>query len=499
MEQTLNGRMRRWTALLAALIVLGNVVVVLTTVWAETDVRGVESNVVYTLQRILAGNEHLYTDPAALPFAITQYTPLYYLLADGLLSALGIAPADYRAVRTASRLLSVFLLLLTLYVFYRLLRTQLDLDREAGLLLTLLAFAFPVPWYALTRPDVLVAFCLIASLSGMLAYVRTGRALPLLGAGLASFLAVFAKQNGILLPALFVPFLLFYRDVRGLAVYLAGVLGGAVAGVLWFVLAGYGGEFVLANIVDGPDNGLHFRKTLVKAYGNFAVTFAVFVVGSVPVLGWLVGRLRRDDRPLVLLAAACVLQFAFAAATAFKAGSAMNYFNEGLLVLLLLWGCYLKRFDFAAYRFPVRFYLLYFLLACGVAVTAAHVHRYFPSNLDAIVAQRQGDPDLDAIEALLDRAPGDVYFYTEIRALNLRLPDRATMPQHEIVICCAYPRGVFDYTGLCRQFRDGRIRFIVTRDADLPPDLYGCRVDDVFSPHATFGPYRVFARADAVE
>ena len=66
------------------------------------ELGGIESNVIYTLQRILDGYP-LYVDPAAPPYAITQYTPLYYYLCWGVGRLAGVDAANVHHVYVLSR------------------------------------------------------------------------------------------------------------------------------------------------------------------------------------------------------------------------------------------------------------------------------------------------------------------------------------------------------------------------------------------------------------
>src|SRR5215472_5037196 len=56
------------------------------------DISGIEQNVIYTIQTFLSRGE-LYPDTYHIPFAITQYAPLYYYLCAGTARAFSIDPA----------------------------------------------------------------------------------------------------------------------------------------------------------------------------------------------------------------------------------------------------------------------------------------------------------------------------------------------------------------------------------------------------------------------
>lgn len=73
---------------------------------APAYIRGVECNVLFTIQKALTGSR-LYTNPNELPFDVAQYSPLYYLICQAVSQLFGISPIDAKAIfswRGASRL-----------------------------------------------------------------------------------------------------------------------------------------------------------------------------------------------------------------------------------------------------------------------------------------------------------------------------------------------------------------------------------------------------------
>ena len=66
----------------------------------------IENSVIYSVQRMLAGFP-LYADPEQPPYAITQYSPIYYQLLYGLARVFNITPDDPLSIYKISRSVSL--------------------------------------------------------------------------------------------------------------------------------------------------------------------------------------------------------------------------------------------------------------------------------------------------------------------------------------------------------------------------------------------------------
>ena len=126
----------------------------------KQDIRGVESNVVHSLQRSLIHPEKLYSDPESLPFHISQYSPAYYLAVELALQVLGIAPEQHLEIRFLGRGISLVFLLLAVAYLVLTLTIRLGQSVWIGLDAALLFLMATLPWYHLIRPDALLLLCL---------------------------------------------------------------------------------------------------------------------------------------------------------------------------------------------------------------------------------------------------------------------------------------------------------------------------------------------------
>ena len=148
-----DSKLMGWQRLL--LILVAALLVVLTglAIWCPYDLRGIETNVAYTLQTIIDSNANLYRDPATAPFSITQYGPLYYVIVDGANELLGVNTSHPHTVMVTGRVMSSAFLLGVIVLLYDELHRYLQVRRWSCYLLLLLLGVHLFPWANLVRPD----------------------------------------------------------------------------------------------------------------------------------------------------------------------------------------------------------------------------------------------------------------------------------------------------------------------------------------------------------
>jgi len=127
------------------------------------NVRGVEPNVLHSIQKLLA-HEELYADPAAAPFDVVQYTPLYYYAVAGLARATGISDGDVGRLYVLARLVSISFLIASLVLAQVLVMALTGGARAAAIVSSAVLAIVTSPWQALARPDAMTAFLLMVML-----------------------------------------------------------------------------------------------------------------------------------------------------------------------------------------------------------------------------------------------------------------------------------------------------------------------------------------------
>src|SRR6516225_6762764 len=127
----------------------------------NTDIGGIEQNVVYSIQKLLY-NGDLYSSPASAPFAITQYTPLYYLLCGLFAKIFHLDPSmDIHRIYVTGRSLNLLLNLGNAFFIYKIARRIFDLSSANSKFLFCISFVLSFSFNYAVRPDSLAEFAAI--------------------------------------------------------------------------------------------------------------------------------------------------------------------------------------------------------------------------------------------------------------------------------------------------------------------------------------------------
>jgi hypothetical protein len=424
----------------------------------KQDIRGVESNVVHSLQRSLIHPENLYSDPESLPFHITQYSPAYYLSVELALQVLGIAPEQHLEIRFLGRGISLVFLLLAMAYLTLTLTSRLGQSVWIGLDAALLFLMATLPWYHLIRPDALLLLCL----SGAVFHALGRGTKNALFSGLFMALGLATKMNALffLLP-LVIAYLAERRFKELVLASLAGVLTlGALSMLFW--LQGHRFDFLQANIVQGVKNGSNWFLALQKTYSYFlAVVLPILLA-----LGWLYLTRPRPTKPKassMVMNLGLGFSVALALAAGIKVGSAENYFFEPLFWTLLL---------LSSLRKPLvsdsGFSLL--LLVLGVSLGGQKATSYMTQYY---IEEGKADSNPlheEQIRFLSSALREGDCFVAEDREISLGLPRHAAMVPVDIHYT-TFREKTYSYQNWVDAVANGHIRYWV--GGSLPDSLYG--------------------------
>jgi len=321
----------------------------------------------------------IYPPLDAVPFAINQYTPLFYWLAAGIASFVGVEPGDLDALYRVGRTISVVSALLLAGALYGAGRRLFDLSPLWSAVASLSVFTGLFPWNVTARSDCLYLLLGTAAVMAHLRFLREGRAVWQDCAAALLVLAFFAKQSAIIFAAGIVVSTLICVP-RPLLIR-ATVPSGAIA------LAGIGGLLlvlglgVLDHIVDGVRNGRDLELMVRRAW-------LPFVAGKF----WLIG-------------------------------AAENYFLEFIItasLLAVLWcaGIWREKICQTA------------LLTAVIAVAVFGVnYGFFSGTVDRILNETHVQAMADAVDIRKNYLGRGERVFTLDLALILHLKDVAIMPQ----------------------------------------------------------------------
>lgn len=471
---------------------------------ASSDVvnfRGVESNVLYSIQKVLAGRA-LYTDPSSPPFDIVQYSPLYYLLTAGTARAAGLGPGDVHGISLAARAISTFASLLHVAVMYLLAVRVLGARRSLAFIACGLAFVWLAPWNFLCRPDSFLSLFILASIAlAGASLAREGidrRAYILTGlAAVASSAAVLSKQNGLQAPAIILVFLLARRDWRRAAVYGAACV---VATLFMFIVSWpWLGPSMLANVVDGLINGYSLRLAVVTTYlpffsqMAFVTAFSIFVM-----LDW-----GRRDRPAIerFLAWTMFFLFSFATVTSIKIGSAHHYYNDFFAVAVVSAAAYVSKHEVHGEPDSMRLRRKGVLVASFLSIlllvqTVSNVRRYgwLQRSSTNTYGARAGIVRL--LREELAELPPDFWFLSTDGPLTVLYPERGLAPQAGLAALC-HLQGSVDYSAFHELVRRRKVRLLVVPRGKKPAAFLGASLEGFTLQRGVDG-YDVFACERAV-
>lgn len=444
----------------------------------HADLVGEEYNVVYATERLMETGV-LYSDPARPPYAVTQYSPLDYLVAAASARLAGLRADDALGITRLLRAISFACLLGQGAIVAVILRRHAGTSRRIAFVASVAVLVFQTPWCLAARPDSMEALLVMAAtllgLEALRAADNGGRPVVWLAASLTcGTLAILAKQSGFIAGLIVLPPALAVHGVRRtlLACLLAALpsLGLAAATLLPL------GPAVKANLIGGVDNGLDPRAALQVAYVPYLRSMAIPAAGGLlAALGLLTARRPGPSgRADAAIGWGALISIAVAAPLALKYGSSVNYFNIFNNFLILAIGARLV-------RSPGWTPLVALSLALALPAEAYHdlnatIREPRPYGECAEVARR--------LRELLGDGPDGPLFFSQDPRLDALLPDRAAAPG-KLVVAILDRRRVVDYSDFARAVRDGTVRYCVTLD-DRPTDLKSSF--DAFSKAQTLAP-----------
>ncbi|GAB4035983.1 hypothetical protein [Spirosoma gilvum] len=446
---------------------------------ASSDIGGIESNVIYSIQRFLAGYS-LYGDPEVAPYSITQYSPLYYRLVAAIGRLIHINPDDPLQVYRLSRTIS-----LCANILYSLLLIGLSLCFQLKLRIAVsvavIAFVL-LPPQTYSRPDSLYSVFVLATLYAGIRSIQTdltrAKFIWLAGAVMASAFAISTKQSGIILPIILTTYYAFWRR-QWLTTLLIGVGIGLSSLVLLLVLMPEHNPYLLyVNLVKGVSQGLDWTSFKINIYDHYLRPYCLHNAFGIALCFWLLQQTRADYRWLGWFT---LLVVGFAFITSLKQGSALNYFTDfisltGLIVALWLNSTYQSSSPWLSHWSV----LIVSVVFWSVVPNLSNFDWPLALKKDALSAAPYYEQKKVAsyLTDSLRLQPTDAVYITNYNYcyLNGLLFRNCILPQQEIVLVM-YPRQELSYAAFNSQIQQGKIRFLITRPNETQIPFPGLRTD----------------------
>ena len=446
------------------------------------ELGGIESNVIYSLQRILDGYP-LYVDPATPPYSITQYTPLYYYLCWGVGRIFGVDAANVHHVYVLSRSVSLLLNLLFAWSVFAILRNVFRVKRSVSLLALVYAFVY-LDEESFSRPDSL--FNLLALLTvGLFLKLLTEEDQPrsrwyLVGASALSVVAIFAKQSAIYLPILLLFYLVFFlQNFRWAMIALLTIT--ATFGLL-LVLSGQNDfHTFFQNTVQGVNNGASLswfvERIMVEHFQKERFINILGLFGGFHFLA------KGKSHPLKFLGLALLGSFSFALITSIKIGAAPNYFTEFIVLTVIAVVVLVATYDPWFRAQPIRrgkwkgYQPLFYLILIAFTLPPRFAGKFHKKVVKINNVGQSGYLDDQAVahymyEELHLQPDDQVFITTHVHNyLNKFLYKNAIFPQKEIVV--ANPPNTYDYSAFYRGVQDGTVDYVIASLSERHVDTVG--------------------------
>lgn len=436
----------------------------------KSNPAGVDQNVIYGIQRII-NHEALYQDPAKVPFAIMQYTPMYYQFMGWLCKCLHIPVSNVQAIYVATRTVSLLCNLLSIVLVA--LTTNLWLRN----LKKALVFALPVIMiltnHYLGRCDSMHLLFFSLSVYLFCGYLTYKHIAPLLLASLFTACCILTKQSGILLPAILCFYLAFILRKWFTAILYGALSVAFFAVLLWWLI---GGDFMAfyQNAYLGLKNGFDYTFPLTIFISQFYYDLIPCYVLAF-VLFYYFNKYTRDSSDMQrFFGWAMLLSFLFAVVTGLKIGSSNNYFTEMLLFIVLAFPGLIdspmaqtKLFAIRGKNISLKGYATFCLVALISSkviglFSSVFIERWFKEEKKLYTSASQLH---NYFMRELKLQPGQYIYFTERHFLDNIFFNQSLLPNKDVAsqVYLANPNTI-DFSAFTRGMNNGLVKYIVTSE-----------------------------------
>ena len=417
----------------------------------------IENSVIYSVQRMLAGFP-LYADPEQPPYAITQYSPIYYELLYGLAKIFNITPDDPLSIYKISRSVSLVFNLAFSGTLALIATRIFEFRKSVALMIAMVSFLI-LERHSYSRPDSLFnATIVLAVFTYLLHLKNNSNRIFLVLSAFIGVISIFTKQSGIILPAL----LLFYhliilRDLKGIVILFLSFF---IFGLLFtWLFLGDDVSLFYKNAVRGLDNGIDLGWYWHSIIIGFFFSSTGLVLTPICIFSslLLIGSQKKIES---FLGWAIIVLFAFAVLTGLKQGSTPSYFIEacglGLIGLVFI----MNRI-----QLPSILLIIFIVVVLGSVVNDPKI--LVPVKGKEKYSTETFEKEKEVVQYLQrhEQIPNDAIIFTDLNGwehfmVNL-LYEKGAFPHKDIIS----QKKVFDYKGFEDLIQQGKVRYLIsTRD-----------------------------------
>lgn len=292
------------------------------------DVSGSEKNIIYGIQRLLAGLP-LYTDPTQIEFNLIQYTPLYFRVTSMICYLFGIQSGDPYSIYVVSRTVSLFLVLSSI-LFYCAVLKRLKFDYLSCFSLAIiLLYLHSANILSNSRPDSLLSFFIALFFYSGIRSVQSRHYLWNILAIISALLAFWSKQNGIVLMGCWLLFTMISGGVLKSFLYLILF----VIAIAFLLLSEQTDlEILKLNLIDGLRNSIHFEEFRLWIVNRLWPFLPIIFLSLFFCFQWLDFTDQQPQRVKLFILISCLALLFFNFASSLKLGSRIGYLTDYLCV-----------------------------------------------------------------------------------------------------------------------------------------------------------------------
>ncbi len=311
------------------------------------DISGAENSTILPLQRFILGLS-IYSDPEKIPFLITPYTPLYYVIVGSLYKILGFDPENIHKIYALSRFMSLCFVLLacvsmsltmrllqftkryiwlaTLLVFHVLAYWQLTSSRQDSLLFLLFTLFFHFAVKSILYNDKVNKYSYLAIIIAVIAF--------------------FGKQSGMVYPIIFGLYFLYKREFT---TFIKITFTGTITFIVFsFLCSNVDLISFFRNIVGGLMNTISLEWWYYYTFVHLLYPLAIpIVLSGLIALKWLTSKSSNSE---IFLSISLITLLFFNLSISLKVGAAIGYFSDYIYISILVIFYYFTQHSLSAFQ-----------------------------------------------------------------------------------------------------------------------------------------------------